>query len=73
MRVAVCCGAYVGYWHKASEVRSLNLRPVSGIADIHGRAASARSDVNDPTRRSAARADGEQVVKSFRYLLTDPR
>jgi hypothetical protein len=27
----------------------------------------------DPIRSSAALANGEQVVKSFRYLLTDPR
>ena len=27
----------------------------------------------DPIRSSAALANGEQVIKSFRYLLTDPR
>ena len=28
---------------------------------------------SDPKRTSAALANGQQVVKSFRYLLTDPR
>jgi hypothetical protein len=28
---------------------------------------------NDPTRTSAALGNGQQAVKSLRYLLTDPR
>jgi hypothetical protein len=42
-------------------------------AEARRRMASTDRDAIDPTRTSVARATANKVVKSFRYLLTDPR
>jgi hypothetical protein len=43
-----------------------------GEADIHDRLAWTASVANDPKATSGALIKAWQVVKSFRYLLTDP-
>jgi hypothetical protein len=46
----------------------------AGVANPSGQdMLNASSSHFEPTRTSAVLADGYQVVKSFRYLLTDPR
>jgi hypothetical protein len=44
-----------------------------GIAEADRRALLVDRHVNDPTRTLAALTDGEEVVKSSRCFLTDPR
>jgi hypothetical protein len=67
------CGRVVQSGGPLIRRKSRSAAAKSGLLGLTGRVWRELGKSRDPLQTSAALANGQQVVKSFRYHLTDPR